>query len=116
MSTSSVFRSEQMTLCQLFLQPDAAYSSISELGELSIVQFRDLNPNVNSFQRKFVNELRRCEEMERKIRKKISLFLKFYSLFCFRKVFLKVKSKKKKFQLSIQMKIPMHQNHVNWSI
>ncbi|CAF1367420.1 unnamed protein product [Adineta ricciae] len=68
MSTSSIFRSEQMTLCQLFLQPDAAYSSIAELGELSIVQFRDLNPNVNSFQRKFVNELRRCEEMERKIR------------------------------------------------
>ncbi|CAF3706439.1 unnamed protein product [Rotaria sp. Silwood1] len=40
----------------------------SELGELGIVQFRDLNPNVNSFQRKFVNEVRRCEEMERKLR------------------------------------------------
>ncbi|CAF3762165.1 unnamed protein product [Rotaria sp. Silwood1] len=57
-----------MTLCQLFLQPDAAYACISELGELGIVQFRDLNPNVNSFQRKFVNEVRRCEEMERKLR------------------------------------------------
>ncbi|CAF1196015.1 unnamed protein product [Adineta steineri] len=57
-----------MTLCQLFLQPDAAYSCISELGELGIVQFRDLNPNVNSFQRKYVNEVRRCEEMERKLR------------------------------------------------
>ncbi|UJR34867.1 hypothetical protein I4U23_027645 [Adineta vaga] len=68
MSSSSIFRSEQMTLCQLFLQPDTAYASVAELGELAIVQFRDLNPNVNSFQRKFVNELRRCEEMERKIR------------------------------------------------
>ncbi|CAF1687548.1 unnamed protein product, partial [Adineta ricciae] len=57
-----------MTLCQLFLQPDAAYSCISELGELGIVQFRDLNPNVNAFQRKYVNEVRRCEEMERKLR------------------------------------------------
>ena len=65
---STIFRSEEMTLCQLFLQPDAAYSCISELGELGIVQFRDLNPNVNSFQRKFVNEVRRCEEMERKLR------------------------------------------------
>ena len=27
-----------------------------------------MNPNVNSFQRKFVNEVRRCEEMERKLR------------------------------------------------
>lgn len=113
MSTSSVFRSEEMTLCQLFLQPDAAYSSIAELGELSVVQFRDLNPNVNAFQRKFVNELRRCEEMERKIRKTLFFFI-FHSFFF--KVFSKVKSKKKKFQLSIQMKIPMHQNHVNWSI
>ncbi|CAF3743012.1 unnamed protein product [Rotaria sp. Silwood1] len=65
---ASIFRSEEMTLCQLFLQPDAAYSCIAELGELGIVQFRDLNPNVNSFQRKFVNEVRRCEEMERKLR------------------------------------------------
>lgn len=27
-----------------------------------------LNPNVNAFQRKFVHEVRRCEEMERKLR------------------------------------------------
>ena len=40
---STIFRSEEMTLCQLFLQPDAAYSCISELGELGIVQFRDVN-------------------------------------------------------------------------
>jgi V-type H+-transporting ATPase subunit a len=40
---STIFRSEEMTLCQLFLQPDAAYSCISELGELGIVQFRDVS-------------------------------------------------------------------------
>lgn len=33
-----------------------------------MVQFRDLNPDVNVFQRKFVNEVRRCEEMDRKLR------------------------------------------------
>ena len=27
-----------------------------------------LNQNINAFQRKFVNEVRRCEEMERKLR------------------------------------------------
>lgn len=27
-----------------------------------------MNPDVNAFQRKFVNEVRRCDEMERKLR------------------------------------------------
>jgi len=63
-----MFRSEEMCLTQLFLQSDAAYSCISELGELGLVQFRDLNADVSSFQRKFVPELRRCDEMERKLR------------------------------------------------
>ncbi|XP_078662167.1 V-type proton ATPase 116 kDa subunit a 1-like isoform X8 [Branchiostoma floridae x Branchiostoma belcheri] len=64
----SLFRSEEMTLAQLFLQSEAAYACVSELGELGLVQFRDLNPDVNAFQRKFVNEVRRCDEMERKLR------------------------------------------------
>ncbi|CAI9716455.1 V-type proton ATPase 116 kDa subunit a1 [Octopus vulgaris] len=64
----SIFRSEEMTLCQLFLQSEAAYPVVAELGELGMVQFRDLNPDVNAFQRKFVSEVRRCEEMERKMR------------------------------------------------
>ncbi|XP_070175312.1 V-type proton ATPase 116 kDa subunit a 1-like isoform X4 [Littorina saxatilis] len=63
-----LLRSEEMTLCQMFLQSEAAYTCVSELGELGLVQFRDLNPDVNAFQRKFVNEIRRCEEMERKLR------------------------------------------------
>uniref|UniRef100_A0A7N9AZS5 V-type proton ATPase subunit a n=1 Tax=Mastacembelus armatus TaxID=205130 RepID=A0A7N9AZS5_9TELE len=63
-----LFRSEEMTLAQLFLQSEAAYCCVSELGEIGLVQFRDLNPDVNSFQRKFVNEVRRCEEMDRKLR------------------------------------------------
>uniref|UniRef100_A0A674CPB9 V-type proton ATPase subunit a n=1 Tax=Salmo trutta TaxID=8032 RepID=A0A674CPB9_SALTR len=59
------FRSEEVCLVQLFLQSGSAYNCVSELGELGLVEFRDLNPNVNSFQRKFVNEVRRCEEMEK---------------------------------------------------
>ncbi|EEC18462.1 vacuolar proton ATPase, putative [Ixodes scapularis] len=64
----SLFRSEPMTLCQLFIQSEAAFNCVAELGELGLVQFRDLNPDVNAFQRKFVNEIRRCDEMERKLR------------------------------------------------
>ncbi|KAI4822325.1 hypothetical protein KUCAC02_007879 [Chaenocephalus aceratus] len=63
-----LFRSEDMTLAQLFLQSEAAYCCVNELGEVGMVQFRDLNPDVNVFQRKFVNEVRRCEEMDRKLR------------------------------------------------
>ncbi|XP_048032054.1 T cell immune regulator 1, ATPase H+ transporting V0 subunit a3b isoform X2 [Megalobrama amblycephala] len=61
----SLFRSEEVCLVQLFLQSGSAYNCVSELGELGIVEFRDLNPNVNAFQRKFVNEVRRCEELEK---------------------------------------------------
>uniref|UniRef100_A0A336M7G7 V-type proton ATPase subunit a n=2 Tax=Culicoides sonorensis TaxID=179676 RepID=A0A336M7G7_CULSO len=64
----AMFRSEEMALCQMFIQPEAAYTSLSELGEIGAVQFRDLNPDVNAFQRKFVSEVRRCDEMERKLR------------------------------------------------
>ncbi|XP_037077350.1 V-type proton ATPase 116 kDa subunit a1-like [Pollicipes pollicipes] len=68
MSSWGLFRSEDMAQCQLFLQTEAAYNCVSELGELGVAQFKDLNPDVNSFQRKYVNEVRRCEEMERKLR------------------------------------------------
>ena len=57
-TAGSLFRSEEMALCQLFLQSEAAYGCVSELGELGLVQFRDLNPETNAFQRKFVNEVR----------------------------------------------------------
>lgn len=39
----AMFRSEEMTLCQMFIQPEAAYSSVSELGETGAVQFRDVS-------------------------------------------------------------------------
>uniref|UniRef100_A0A8D0A5M4 V-type proton ATPase subunit a n=1 Tax=Sander lucioperca TaxID=283035 RepID=A0A8D0A5M4_SANLU len=60
-----VFRSEEMCLAQLFLQSGSEYDCISELGELGLVEFRDLNPSVSSFQRRFVSEIKRCDEMER---------------------------------------------------
>uniref|UniRef100_A0AAY4AA88 V-type proton ATPase subunit a n=1 Tax=Denticeps clupeoides TaxID=299321 RepID=A0AAY4AA88_9TELE len=59
------FRSEEMCLAQLFLQSGSAYDCVGELGEMGLVEFRDLNPSVSSFQRRFVNEIKRCEEMER---------------------------------------------------
>ncbi|CAI4231127.1 unnamed protein product [Auanema sp. JU1783] len=65
---AGIYRSEEMCLAQLFLQSEAAYQCVAELGELGLVQFRDLNSEASAFQRKFVSDVRRCDEMERKLR------------------------------------------------
>lgn len=38
----SLFRSEEVCLVQIFLQSGSAYNCVSELGELGIVEFRDV--------------------------------------------------------------------------
>ncbi|XP_067329345.1 V-type proton ATPase 116 kDa subunit a 2 isoform X2 [Anolis sagrei] len=62
---SSSFRSEPMCLAQLFLQAGSAYECLSALGERGLAHFRDLNPSTSVFQRKYVSEVKKCEEMER---------------------------------------------------
>ncbi|KAF9484977.1 V0/A0 complex, 116-kDa subunit of ATPase [Pholiota conissans] len=64
----SLLRSEQMSLVQLFVPTEVAHDTVAELGELGDVQFKDLNPNVNPFQRSFVGEIRRIDEMGRRVR------------------------------------------------
>ncbi|KZT11102.1 V0/A0 complex, 116-kDa subunit of ATPase [Laetiporus sulphureus 93-53] len=64
----SPFRSEQMSLVQLIVPTEVAHDTIAELGELGNVQFKDLNPDVNPFQRSFVGEIRRVDEMARRVR------------------------------------------------
>ncbi|XP_053136196.1 V-type proton ATPase 116 kDa subunit a 2 isoform X2 [Hemicordylus capensis] len=61
----SFFRSEAMCLAQLFLQAGSAYECLSVLGERGLAHFRDLNPSTSVFQRKYVGEVKKCEEMER---------------------------------------------------
>ncbi|XP_069327841.1 V-type proton ATPase 116 kDa subunit a 3 [Eulemur rufifrons] len=61
----SMFRGEEVALVQLFLPTAAAYSCVSQLGELGLVEFRDLNASVSAFQRRFVADVRRCEELEK---------------------------------------------------
>ncbi|KAL1921796.1 uncharacterized protein VTP21DRAFT_10438 [Calcarisporiella thermophila] len=68
MSTTTLFRSEEMSLIQLYIPTEVAHATVAELGELGLVQFRDLNPDVNAFQRAFVSEIRRFDELERKCR------------------------------------------------
>ncbi|KAM8807385.1 V-type proton ATPase 116 kDa subunit a 3 [Eudromia elegans] len=61
----SLFRSEEVCLAQLFLHSASAYTCVSELGERALLEFRDLNAGVSPFQRRFVGEVRRCEDMEK---------------------------------------------------
>eukprot|EP00164_Ancoracysta_twista_P002911 GFYU01003875.1.p1 GENE.GFYU01003875.1~~GFYU01003875.1.p1 ORF type:complete len:789 (-),score=277.14 GFYU01003875.1:293-2659(-) len=62
------FRSEEMQLLQLFVQSEAAHDTVDELGKLGLMQFKDMNPAVNAFQRAFVTDVKRCDDMERKLR------------------------------------------------
>lgn len=47
-----MFRSEEMCLSQLFLQVEAAYCCVAELGELGLVQFKDVSSAFFGGQRK----------------------------------------------------------------
>lgn len=64
----TLFKSELMSKCRFFLPPETAYNCIAELGEIGAVQFVDLNPDASSFQRQYVGDIKRCEEIERKLR------------------------------------------------
>ncbi|KAH7107276.1 V0/A0 complex, 116-kDa subunit of ATPase [Auriculariales sp. MPI-PUGE-AT-0066] len=64
----SLFRSEAMSLVQLLVPREVAHDTVAELAELGNVQFKDLNSDVNAFQRSFVSEIRRLDEMARRIR------------------------------------------------
>ena len=62
------FRSDEMTLISLIMNQDAAHACVHNLGKLGTVQFLDLNAERPAFQRRFVSFVRRCDELERKMR------------------------------------------------
>jgi len=62
------FRSEPMEYISLIINEDASHDCLEDLGKLGIIQFTDLNPDLTPFQRRYVSYVKRCDELERKIR------------------------------------------------
>lgn len=48
MAPSTLFRSEEMSLIQLYIPAEVAQPCVAELGELGKVQFRDVRRERNS--------------------------------------------------------------------
>jgi len=57
-----------MSLVQMTMQREAAHDTVEALGELGLVEFRDLSSHLNAFQRQYASQVKRCEELERILR------------------------------------------------
>lgn len=57
-----------MVLAELRCHPDEAFSYAYELGRIGAVQFRDLNPNTNAFDRHMSGQIKEVERLERRLR------------------------------------------------
>ncbi|XP_024979345.1 V-type proton ATPase subunit a3-like [Cynara cardunculus var. scolymus] len=63
-----LFRSEAMHLVQLIVPIESAHLTVSYLGDIGLIQFKDLNAEKSPFQRTYASQIKRCGEMTRKLR------------------------------------------------
>lgn len=62
------FRSEPMDYISIIMNEDASHDCLADLGKIGVIQFTDLNPELTPFQRRYVSYVKRCDELERKLR------------------------------------------------
>ncbi|XP_057788453.1 V-type proton ATPase subunit a3 [Salvia miltiorrhiza] len=63
-----LMRSEPMQLVQLIIPIESAHLAVSYLGDLGLIQFKDLNAEKSPFQRTYAIQIKRCGELARKLR------------------------------------------------
>lgn len=62
-----LLRSEPMQLVQFIIPIESAYLTVANLGDLGLVQFKDLNAEKSPFQRTYATQIKRSGEMARKL-------------------------------------------------
>ncbi|ORX87538.1 V0/A0 complex, 116-kDa subunit of ATPase [Basidiobolus meristosporus CBS 931.73] len=67
MAKSTFFRSEEMSLVQIYIPVEIARTTVSRLGDHGLIQFRDLNPSLSAFQRAFTDEIKKLNDLERQL-------------------------------------------------
>ncbi|KAM7265751.1 hypothetical protein ACFE04_003434 [Oxalis oulophora] len=63
-----LMRSERMQLVQIIIPVESAHQTVSYLGDLGLLQFKDLNADKSPFQRTYAAQIKKCGEMARKLR------------------------------------------------
>ncbi|KAH9611632.1 hypothetical protein KSS87_010326 [Heliosperma pusillum] len=63
-----LMRSEPMHLVQLIIPLESSHLTVSYLGQLGLIQFKDLNSEKSPFQRTYANQIKQCGEMSRRLR------------------------------------------------
>lgn len=67
-AASGMFRSQDMVKLDFVVPRDVAHDVLYEVGRTGIAQFVDLNKGETAFARAFSSELRRCDDIERRLR------------------------------------------------
>ena len=62
-----MWRSQHMQLVQMIVQNDAAHAVVNKLGQVGLLQFRDLNAGTSFYKRSFVEEARTCDDLLRPV-------------------------------------------------
>lgn len=63
----SIYRSAPMTYVQFYIPLETSKEVVQLFGKLGNIMFRDMNTKISAFQRGYVNQLRKYEDMDRLI-------------------------------------------------